>query len=132
MTNAGRPSSYEPAFCDKVIEWGKQGKSKTWIAATLECTRQTLENWASANPEFLDALTRAMLHSQLWWEDAGQNGMTGDKFNASVWSRSMAARFPDDWREVSRKELTGQDGGPVLTAVESRRVIIDPEHRDTA
>lgn len=127
----GRPTEYDPAYCEQVIEWGKLGKSKTWIAANLDCTRQTLENWANANPEFLDALTRAMVHSQLWWEDAGQVGMTGDKFNASVWSRSMAARFPDDWREVSRKELTGQDGGPVVTAVESRRVIIDPEHRDT-
>jgi hypothetical protein len=55
-----------------------------------------------------------MAHSQLWWEDAGQNGMTADKFNASVWSRSMAARFPDDWREVKGTELSGKDGSPIV------------------
>lgn len=105
-----RPTEYDPAYCEQVIEWGKKGKSKTWIAANLDCTRQTLENWANANPEFLDALTRAMVYSQLWWEDAGQVGMTGYKFNASVWSRSMAARFPDDWREVKARDHFSSDG----------------------
>ena len=35
----------------------------------------------------------------MWWEDAGQDGMVGEKFNGQVWGRSMAARFPDEWRE---------------------------------
>jgi hypothetical protein len=34
-------------------------------------------------------------------------------FNSSVWSRSMAARFPEEWRESSKTELTGAGGGPV-------------------
>lgn len=127
----GRPSDYDPAFCDTVIELGKAGKSIAYMATELNVCKDTIYEWAKVHLEFSDALTRAKLWSQRWWEDKGQTGMEADKFNASVWSRSMAARFPDDWREVSRKELTGQDGGPVVTAVESRRVIIDPEHRDT-
>lgn len=127
-----RPTSYDPAYCETVIELGKAGKSVTYIATELDVCKDTVYEWAKVHPEFSDALTRAKHWAQRWWEDAGQIGMGADKFNASVWSRSMAARFPDDWREVSRKELTGQDGGPVVTAVESRRVIIDPEHRDPA
>lgn len=129
---AGRPSDYDPAYCDKVIELGDIGASLAEMAYECGVCRNTLKNWREKHPEFLTALTRAELASQVWWEKQGRIGMTADKFNASVWSRSMAARFPDDWREVSRKELTGQDGGPVVTAVESRRVIIDPEHRDPA
>jgi hypothetical protein len=92
----GRPSEYRPEHCGTVVALGRQGKSKAVMAAELGVTRQTLENWTSAHPEFLDAITRASTLSQAWWENAGQKGLTAAKFNASVWSRSMAARFPDE------------------------------------
>ena len=102
---AGRPSSYDPSYCAKVIEWGALGKSKTWMAASLNVARDTVNEWEHAHPEFSDAMTRAMALSQMWWEDAGQNGMVADKFNSSVWSRSMSARFPAEWRETTRQEV---------------------------
>jgi hypothetical protein len=103
---AGRPTDYKPEYCDLVLQWGRDGKSKAWMAAELDVTRQTLENWEKAHPEFLDAITRAMLKSQQWWEDKGQTGITLQGFGASVWSRSMAARFPDDWREKTETKQT--------------------------
>lgn len=124
---AGRPTAYNIAFCDTVIEYGELGKSRAWIAATLGVSRQTLHNWEDAHPEFLDAMTRARDLSQKWWEDAGQEGMTADKFNSSVWSRSMGARFPDDWREVSRQEQTGKDGAPIQTEAVSPRPTLTRE-----
>ena len=42
------------------------------------------------------------------------------EFQGNVWSRSMAARFPDDWREVKGTELTGKDGAPIQTANNSK------------
>jgi hypothetical protein len=113
----GRPSDYDPSFCEQAIEYGKLGKSKAYMAAQFDVSRQTLENWCEAHPEFLDAITRAMTLAQAWWEDAGQTGMSADKFNGSVWSRSMAARFPADWREISRQEQTGADGGPLTVVI---------------
>lgn len=109
----GRPSDYDPSYCELVVELGRQGKSKAVMAAELDVSRQTLENWAAAHPEFLDAMARATVLAQAWWENAGQTGMTADKFNGSVWSRSMAARFPEDWRETTRQEQTGPNGGPI-------------------
>lgn len=108
-----RPTEYREEFCQTVLKLGREGKSKAYMAAELGCSRQTLDNWTATYPEFLDAMTRAVALSQAWWEDAGQNGMTADKFNGSVWSRSMAARFPDDWRETSRQEQTGANGAPI-------------------
>jgi hypothetical protein len=66
--------------------------------------RQTLHNWEDQHEEFLDAMARAKQLEQRWWEDAGQVGMMTQGFGQSVWSRSMAARFPEDWRE--KKETT--------------------------
>jgi transposase-like protein len=102
---AGRPTSYRPEFCDDVIELGKQGKSQVQIACGLDVDPKTLRDWAEAHPEFSLALSRAKAFEQDWWENAGQTGMTGDKFNAAVWKKSMEARFRDDYTE--RREISG-------------------------
>lgn len=123
---AGRPSTYDPAYCEAVIEYGKRGKSKTWMASELNVHRDTINEWERVHPEFSDAMTRALQFSQRWWEDAGQNGMVADKFNSSVWSRSMAARFPEEWRENSELNLNGK-----LQITEIKRTIVDPRNSDT-
>lgn len=117
----GRPSNYDPAYCETVIELGRQGASVVEMAAEIGVARATLEtNWPAAHEEFLEALTHARELSQAWWEKTGRVGMIENTINASIWSRSMAARFPRDWREVRGTELTGKDGGPVQTADYSR------------
>lgn len=111
----GRPSSYDPAFCEQAVALGREGKSKAYIASQIGVHRETLDQWAKAHPEFADAIAHARDLAQAWWEDAGQKGMAEKQFNERVWSRSMAARFPADWRETSRHEHTGADGGPIRT-----------------
>lgn len=106
----GAPTKYDEALCAKVIELGEQGASLAEIAYECGVCRNTLKNWRDEHPDFLTALTRAELASQVWWEKKGREGMTADKFNASVWSRSMAARFPDDWREVKARDHMSSDG----------------------
>ena len=128
----GRPSDYKPEYCDDVIAMGKQGFSVVEMAAELEVARATLEaNWPAAHPEFLEAFTQARQHSQAWWERAGRVGMIENNISAPIWSRSMAARFPRDWREVKGTELTGKDGGAIETVGKVERVIIDPSDTDT-
>jgi len=121
-----RPTGYRDEFCEQVIELGRQGKSKAQIAANLDVCRQTLENWATAHPAFLDALTRARDLAQAWWEDKAQIGLETPGFNASLWGRSMAARFPDDYTERQKREITGRDGGPIEKVERIERVIVDP------
>lgn len=124
---AGRPTDYDPAFCDKVIELGQTGASVAEMAFECGVSKQTIYDWSLKHEEFLDAFTRGRLASQVWWERKGRTGMekSAQEFQASIWSRSMAARFPEDWREVKGTELTGKDGGPVeVTKVEWN--VIDP------
>jgi hypothetical protein len=129
----GRPSDYDPTFCEMVIELGKQGASVVEMAVEIGVSRNTLEtNWPAAHPEFLEAFTHARECSQAWWEKTGRVGMIGKDIDSSIWSRSMAARFPRDWREVKGTELTGKDGSPVSTVQRIERVIIDPADTDAA
>ncbi|MBX3583564.1 MAG: hypothetical protein KF810_16890 [Rhizobiaceae bacterium] len=103
-----RPSTYLPSYCDDVIKLGKEGKSKAQMASFFDVSRQTIDNWADANPEFLEALNRAMAHCQAWWEDKGQTGMEKAGFNAAVWKKSVEARFRDDYTERKEVEHSGE------------------------
>jgi hypothetical protein len=115
----GRPTNYRPEYCERVIEMGRHGFSVAQMASQLGTSKQTLLRWVDANPEFRDAMEIARSHSQAWWEAMGQANLVMPKdsgtFQGSVWSRSMAARFPDDWRENKGVELTGANGGPIET-----------------
>ena len=109
----GRPTDYDSSYCERAIEFGRAGKSRAYIAAQFGVARQTLHNWEATYPEFLDAMDYARDLAQAWWEDKGQDGLTQQGFNASIWSRSMAARFQDDWREVKATEHSGPGGKPI-------------------
>jgi hypothetical protein len=56
-----------------------------------------------------------------WWETIAQAMMVenkdSDKLNSSIWSRSMAARFPKKYRESTKTEITGADGAPLVTGI---------------
>lgn len=146
----GRPTGYSPQHCFKAIALGTEGKSKAVIAANLGVSIRTLYNWMQDHPEFLQAMEQAETLAQCWWEEAGQKGMFMQGFSAAVWSRSMSARFPRDWREQPKMvEHTGVNGGAIefdvkttisvdkmsdraLEALEEALMIIkqDPEGED--
>lgn len=124
----GRPSSYDPSYCDKVIEWAAEGWSVAEMAAAIGVSKQTVYNWKDAHPEFLDAMSRAEAKCQAWWERAGRAGMVSDKFNGTVWAKNMNCRFPDDWRDTSRQEQTGPNGKPIETNTRIEWVVVKPTH----
>lgn len=127
----GRPTDYRAEHCAQVVELGRQGKSHAQIAAALDVARQTLHNWAAVHPEFLDAITHARDLSQAWFEDKGQGGLEMPGFNASLWAKQVSARFPDDYTDRQKRELTGANGGPVEQVHRIERVIVDPTNSDS-
>lgn len=108
-----RPTEYREEFCSRVIELGRRGKSKAQIAASLDVSRQTLDNWTQTHPEFLDAVKAARDLALAWWEDQGQAGLTAEKFNATAFIFQVKNRFRDDYADRSSHELTGRNGGPI-------------------
>ena len=98
----GRPTKYDPSYCELAIELGRQGKSGEVIACQIGVIYETMTEWAKIHPEFSAALTLAKQLELQWWENAGQEYMLHTGFSASAWSRSMAARFPKKWREKTQ------------------------------
>jgi transposase-like protein len=118
----GRPSKYDSKFCDEVIALGRIGKSVEAIGAILGVGTKTLYNWRDQHEDFLHALDMAKEFELQWWEDIAQTHMIenkeSDKINATIWSRSMAARFPKKYREQVKQEITGADGAPLLSGIQ--------------
>ena len=125
----GRPSLYDPSYCDKVVELGALGKSTEQIAGTLGFALRTIYLWRDTHPEFMQALEEAKAKELHWWEDQAQAYMLehkdGAKLNASIWSRSMAARFPKKYRESVKQEITGENGTPLIPSIQVTFVKAD-------
>ena len=118
-----------------MVDLGADGKSPAQIAAELGVAQQTLENWGTNHKEFLEALMISRTKCKAWWENVGQNALFADKFQQNVWTKSMQARFREDYTE--RLAHTDAQGGPakvvlmVMTAgapeVEDGAVEADPK-----
>jgi hypothetical protein len=109
----GRPSEYDPAFCERVVRLGKEGRSRAEIASALDCSRTTLAAWEREHPEFMNALHRAKDEELAWWEAKARTGIDkGSAFNSALWAKSVSGRFPNEpYRE--RVQVTGKDDGPI-------------------
>ena len=121
----GRPTKYLVEYCQAVMDMGAQGKSKAEIAFELKVDRKTLDNWCEVYPDFFHSMACAKNAEQAWWERQGRTNLTAQHFQSSMWSRSMAARFPDDWREKQDIDLNAK-----LQVTEIKRTIVDPRNPD--
>jgi tRNA U34 5-methylaminomethyl-2-thiouridine-forming methyltransferase MnmC len=126
----GRPSEYREEFCQTAVDCLSKGYSLSVLAGELDVSRQTVDAWMKAHPEFLDAVSRGRAKGARVWEDrlarASDDKAAGNP-TAITFALKNVAR--DDWSDTSKQELSGPDGGAVATVVEWR--VVDPAHRDT-
>ena len=122
----GRPSSYDPAYCEQVVKLGAEGNSPEEISAEINVPRTTMDSWAEKYPEFSEALTRAKDLELVWWEKVGKRALFADKFQQQVWAKSMQARFRHKYTERVENTLQGPNGGPISTKTEVVITIVSP------
>jgi hypothetical protein len=117
----GRPTRYDSAFCEQVIALGELGKSRTQISAELDIHPRLLAHWEEAHEDFRHALELSRVKSMAHWEMLAATHMIeipgGPKVNTGLWSRSMAARFPEHYRENSKVEVVGKNDGAIQVDV---------------
>jgi hypothetical protein len=95
----GRPSLYEGAYCERVLELAAEGCGKAEIAAAFSVSRKTLDAWAKAHAEFREAMSRAKDLEYAWWLAAGRKGQFIKSWNAASWALQMRNRFGRRFRE---------------------------------
>jgi len=102
-----RPTKYRKKYCAELIEHMEKGFSYETFGAVIGVSKQTLYNWESDNPEFLDAKELAFCRCQLFWERLGITHITnthqGTRLNAQVWSLNMKNRF--SWKDKVDQDI---------------------------
>ena len=95
----GRPSKYDPKYCDKVVSLLSKGYSKEATAGKLGISRDTLYEWCQIHEDFSDSIKTGEAKSRYYWEKIGMDGMLGKVkgFRPVVWIFIMKNRF--GWRD---------------------------------
>jgi hypothetical protein len=102
----GRPSKYDPKFCDMLIEHMSNGLSFEAFAGLLKVSRDVLYRWTKSHEEFAEAKKVATEACRKWWEQAGIDGLHSKSFSSAVWIYNMKCRFKEDWADVQKVEQT--------------------------
>lgn len=84
-----RLTRYSKSMCDKVIELGKQGKTITQMASTLNVSRQAIYEWRDLHPEFAEALAIARTHAQAF-DESKLDWLTGGEKDANLKEEDLA------------------------------------------
>lgn len=109
----GRPTAYDPAYCDRVIAHMRGGQSYESFAGEIGVCVATLYTWEKKHRDFLEAKKVAQAACLNFWEKIGIMGVTGavkkdahgnvvidgKKVNGTLWIYNMKCRFPKQWRE---------------------------------
>ncbi len=122
----GRPTSYRPEMCQRVIDLMAQGRSLDGCAALLGVNPDSLYQWQHRHPEFAEAVRSGRAAATSFWEDRLLDIAKGGSGNAQAiqWALRNRSRAASGWHHDSQRlEHSGPAGGPV--AVEAQVTTLD-------
>jgi hypothetical protein len=119
---AGRPSDYEERFCQVAEDTLAKGYSLAVLAGECDVSRETVDNWTKAHPEFLDAVKRGRAKGAKVWEDRLIALADKNEGSAPGVIFGLKNRLPDDWRD---KTETEHSGAVKIERIE--RTVVDPK-----
>src|SRR3974390_394336 len=94
----GRPTLYEPRYCQMVINHMAKGRSLTAFAGSIGVGKETVYDWLTKYPDFAAAVEQGHAARVNALEDKMLNA---DKMcQASVSIFALKNADPDEWREV--------------------------------
>jgi transposase-like protein len=119
--NGGRPTKYDPAYCEAIVEHMKDGASITSFAAEIGVARSSINEWIDSHYEFSEAVKRGKARCAAWWEKIGRKNAELGGGNATLVIFGLKNMAAEDWRDRQEIEHTGKDGGPIETREVSTR-----------
>lgn len=109
---AGRPTKYEPRFCEEVESLMRLGYSKTAAAGAIGVDRDTFLNWAKEFPAFFGAVKRGEAARTHKLETDLLLAPDGPNVTSRIFALKNAA--PEEWKDKQAIDHTNSDGS--LTA----------------
>lgn len=106
MADVGRPSKYDPAFCDQLIEFMAKGYSLTAFAGEISVARSTINEWMGAHEEFSEAVKIGQAKRTASLEKGLLTEEIGPKVTARIFALKNAD--PEGWRDKREIEHSGE------------------------
>lgn len=101
----GRPTKYRPKYCEQIIEFMAEGKSKEAFAGHIGVSRRRIPDWSKKHKEFGRAVEIGTAKSQNFWEELGIQMALSGQGNVTAWIFNMKNRF--GWRD--KHDVTSDD-----------------------
>jgi hypothetical protein len=128
----GRPSLYDPRYCDEVIVHMEQGYSLASFSDYILVNRDTIHEWTRVHPDFSDAVARGKAARLKFWEKLGievaQTGGNGSQATMVIFGlKNMGS---DEWRDKQEVTHSGQLSLTSLVEASMKTIegrIIEPD-----
>ncbi len=107
--SAGRPSKYDPIYCEQLVAHMATGASVGSFCAEIDIARSTINVWAAEHPEFSEALSRGKAKAQAWWETNARALVTegGSSAQSTMIIFGLKNMSGTDWRDKQEVEHSG-------------------------
>jgi hypothetical protein len=112
----GRPTSYRPEFCGRIVALMAEGRSLEGCAALLGVHPDSLYEWQKVHSEFSVAVRAGRAAATTFWENRLLDVANGGSGNAQAiqWALRNRSRAASGWHHDSQRvEHSGPDGTPV-------------------
>lgn len=102
----GRPSKYDPSYCEEVIAYMAQGYSLAAFAGKIGVARSRINDWMEAHEDFREAVSQAKGQRLVYWEQSAlrvaQKG--GGPGTATIIMFGLKNMGGEDWAAPDRTE----------------------------
>ena len=103
----GRPTDYDPSYCDSAETFLAEGYSVAALAGFLGVAKSTVYEWIDRYPEFSDSVKIGQAGAVYWWERANRYLAKTGEGNATACVFGLKNRASDEWRDKIETAVTG-------------------------
>lgn len=121
----GRPSKYNPEYCQQVIDHCSAGKSLKSFACSIDVHMDTLLEWKSKYPEFSVAYETAKQKAEMWWEDIATAAVNDKRKYINVDLYKFMAKVRFRWSDAQQVEITTNDSKELEELKEKYKQLIN-------
>lgn len=125
MAKTGRPTDFNPAMGEEILQLMASGLSLAASAAELGVHRQRVYEWMERHPEFADTVKLAQVKRQLFLERRLLSAEVGPVVTSTIFALKNAG--PEDWREKQEIDHRSSDGSMTPVRIELVALTDEPD-----
>jgi len=127
-SNRNRPEKYNKLMNKKVTKLFAKGHSENSVQVCLGISDITYQKWIKQHPEFKDAVIFGKQLEKKFFEDLGQDAVTGKRKNFDTKLYDILTKNRFGYKQ--QIELSGDANNPIVTKIEIEFVNSDDDDED--